>query len=125
MIPAMGQAALGIECRMDSKVVEMLDFLNDKKACFETSAEREFVKTLEGGCQVPIGVNANLENNLLSIKAVLGIPDGTKCLRDSKEVQVQGVEECRQIGRKLALEMIDKGAREILQEAQQWEFNKN
>ena len=38
---------------------------------------------------------------------------------------MQGVEECRQIGRKLALEMIDKGAREILQEAQQWEFNKN
>lgn len=124
MIPAMGQAALGIECRVDSEVAKLLKFLNDTKASFETSAEREFIKTLEGGCQVPIGINATLEKDNLTIRAILGIPDGSRILKDTKVCAVSSLEDCKKAGRDFALEFIKKGAKEILQEAQKWEFIK-
>ncbi|MGD9596691.1 MAG: hydroxymethylbilane synthase, partial [Wolinella sp.] len=61
MIPAMGQAALGIECKEGSEAFRLTQILEDEKARIETTAEREFVRVLEGGCQVPIGANAYLE----------------------------------------------------------------
>ncbi len=82
MIPAMGQAALGVECKKGSKTELLLGFLNDSKAVFETTCERAFVRTLNGGCQVPIGVNATLENGILKVRSILGLPDGSRILRE-------------------------------------------
>lgn len=123
MIPAMGQAALGIECKLESEVVKKLEFLNDTKALFETSCEREFVKTLEGGCQVPIGVNANYEEGKIQLRAILGLPNGKKILKNNLEGKVVKLQDAKALGEELAEVFISQGAKEILQEAQQWDFN--
>lgn len=115
MIPAMGQAALGIEIIEDGKVEELVNFLNDEKAVIETKIERDFVAKLNGGCQVPIGVNAVLNKDDIVVNAIVGLPDGTKCLHES----VKGnVSEYKNLGIKLADTMIKKGALEILKEAE-------
>ena len=60
MIPSMGQATLGIETTNDPKVLEIVKVLNDENAHIESTIERSFVDTLQGGCQVPIGVKATI-----------------------------------------------------------------
>lgn len=122
MIPAMGQAALGVECKRDSEIYEKLAFLNDTNSLFETSCEREFVKTLEGGCQVPIGVNAVFKQGCITLRAILGLPSGEEILEDSIESKVESVEDCQNLGRALALKFIALGAKDILIRAQNWEL---
>lgn len=122
MIPAMGQAALGVECKKGSEAQSLLAFLNDSKAAFETACERAFVRALNGGCQVPIGVNASLEDGILKVRSILGLPDGTRILRECLEVQVKSIEDCERIGVQMAQSFIKQGAQEILQMAQNWEF---
>ena len=63
MIPAMGQGALGIEAVDEPQILRAIEFLKDERAIIETTVERDFVRVLEGGCQVPIGVNANLNGD--------------------------------------------------------------
>ncbi|MCI5969489.1 hydroxymethylbilane synthase [Helicobacter sp.] len=122
MIPAMGQAALGIECRRDSECVGFLSFLNDKNAVFETHCERAFVRALNGGCQVPIGVNAQFENGNLKVRAILGLPDGSEVLREHLEAKVSDVKDCEDIGMGLAKSFLKQGAERILQKVQNWKF---
>ena len=62
MIPSMGQATLGIETTNDPKIIEIVKVLNDKNAQIESTIERGFVDTLQGGCQVPIGVKATIQD---------------------------------------------------------------
>lgn len=83
MIPAFGQGALGIECKENCEILEILQTLNDAKTQIECEAEREFVRLCDGGCQVPIGVNARLEGRILKIRAILGLPNGEKILKES------------------------------------------
>ncbi|MBW1370141.1 porphobilinogen deaminase, partial [Campylobacter jejuni] len=74
LIPAASQGALGIESINDEKILKLLKCLNDENALIETSIEREFIATLEGGCQVPIGINAELLGDEICVRAVLGLP---------------------------------------------------
>lgn len=83
MIPAFGQGALGIECKENCEILGILQTLNDTKTQIECEAEREFVRLCDGGCQVPIGVNAKLEGKILKIRAILGLPNGEKILKES------------------------------------------
>ena len=83
MIPAMGQGALGLECKENAPITQILSQLNDKTTQIECEAEREFVRLCNGGCQVPIGVNASLQGDMLTISAILGLPNGTKFLRET------------------------------------------
>lgn len=83
MIPAFGQGALGIECKENCEILGILQTLNDAKTQIECEAEREFVRLCDGGCQVPIGVNAKLEGKILKIRAILGLPNGEKILKES------------------------------------------
>ncbi|MFV0481943.1 MAG: hydroxymethylbilane synthase [Campylobacteraceae bacterium] len=115
MIPAMGQAALGIEIVDDIKIEKMVDFLNNRRALIETRVERDFVAELEGGCQVPIGVNAVLDEDSLYAHAVVGLPDGTNIIKASIDVSVN---DYKKAGKKLASIMIEKGAKEILAKAE-------
>jgi len=79
MIPAMGQAALGIECIDDPEVLAIVDKLNDEASVVETTIERDFIDTLDGGCQVPIGVSAKLYNDgKVDLEAIVGMPDATE-----------------------------------------------
>ena len=122
MIPAMGQAALGIEAVNDPKVLDLLEFLNDEKAFIETKIERDFVKVLEGGCQVPIGVNASFdeESSKISVRAIVGMPDGTKSLKLKRYCDRSSFAE---IGKEMAEEMIENGAIKLLKDAEQMALN--
>lgn len=120
MIPAMGQGALGIECRSDSEFWEVLSKLNDRETQIFCECEREFVRCLEGGCQVPIGVHASLnECQRLSLAAKVGLPDGSEVLGEEMEGEI---ENHLQIAQSLAQKMIDRGAKELLQRAEKMAF---
>jgi len=117
MIPSMGQGALGIEAVNDEEVLAIVAGLEDEYSRIETTIERDFVDELEGGCHVPIGVSATvLDNDSVVVKAVLGLPDGTEVLSDSKIISKQNY---RSVGREMAKEFIQKGARELLRGAEE------
>ncbi len=121
MIPAMGQAALGIECRPD--VLDIVQKLDDEKSRIETSIERDFVDRLQGGCQVPIGVRAQLmDNGDIVAKAVVGLPDGKELLKDKIFGSKENYEE---LGFALAQSMIDNGALELLKRAEEMAFSEH
>ena len=119
MIPAMGQAALGIECIDEKDVLKIVKTLNDEKSEIETRVERDFVDRLEGGCQVPIGVKATLLDEKIDVKAVIGLPNGKELL---KEEIVGDKKEYKELGIKLADLMIKKGAKELLKRAEEIAF---
>ncbi len=116
MIPASGQAALGIEIVDTPEVEEIVSVLNDESSIIETTIERDFVTVLEGGCQVPIGINAKLEGDIVQISAIIGLPDGSEVILEKSEVN----KSCyKTIGEKLARRVIDKGAKELLKRAEE------
>ena len=124
-LPAVGQGALAIESRIDDRETrELLSFLDDgiTRAC--TAAERGFLATVEGGCQVPVGVYAQPVNNAdvlqdahagtaeaIRVEAVIASLDGRKLFRDSVE---GAADEAENLGISLANKLLDMGGREIL-----------
>lgn len=119
MIPAMGQGALGIECREDCEILHILKELNDTKSSIECGFEREFIKLLNGGCQVPIGINARLLDSLESngdskvrLDSVIGLPDGKKIIKESIVGKIND-----NLASDLVKKVETKGAREVLKEA--------
>jgi len=84
MCPAPGQGALAIEIRSgDSAVHDAISFLDDPASRAETDCERALLKRLGGGCQIPIGASATLQDGELRLEAVVASPDGTLLLRES------------------------------------------
>jgi hydroxymethylbilane synthase len=85
MCPAAGQGALGIEIRAgDTEMRKYLTFLDDAAARATTSCERALLNKLGGGCQVPIGAFAEIQNEILSLMAVVAQPDGSLILREQQ-----------------------------------------
>ncbi|MGB5965577.1 MAG: hydroxymethylbilane synthase [Sulfurimonadaceae bacterium] len=116
MIPAMGQGALGIQCVDDPEVIKIAEQLEEEYSRIETTIERDFVDMLEGGCQVPIGVNAFVQDNgEVMIRSLLGLPSGNEVLG---ETYVISKEEFEGAGRAMAQRLIDKGAKELLERAE-------
>jgi hydroxymethylbilane synthase len=108
---------LGIETRLDDKEVEeQIQFLNDHDTWTAVSAERAFLKKLEGGCQVPIAAFAETTGRTLRIDGLVGTIDGKKLVRDRREGPV---EEAESLGIQLADGLLTKGARVILDEVYQ------
>jgi hydroxymethylbilane synthase len=109
---AVGQGALGIECRAnDAEVLEILKMLEDIPSRDRCLAERAFLRELEGGCQVPIGVNTQIENDVLTLTGLVASLDGQKLLKDSISGSAQQAE---QLGEDLAKKLRKEGAGEIL-----------
>lgn len=120
MIPSMGQATLGIETTNDPRIVELVSVLNDRDAQIESTIERSFVDTLQGGCQVPIGVKATIiDENSIRVQAIVGMPDGSESI--SEDITAN-IEEFETIGQSLAQTFIDQGARELLDRAEKLAF---
>lgn len=112
MIPAMGQGALGIECRDDCNILDKLVLLNDNTTSIECGFEREFVKMLDGGCQIPIGVSAITNENIINMKCIIGLPNGQEVIID----EVEG-DKGENLAEKLYKKVDSKNARELLQRA--------
>ena len=120
MIPSMGQATLGIETTNDPKIIEIVKVLNDKNAQIESTIERGFVDTLQGGCQVPIGVKATIQDEKsVKISAIVGLPDGSEYIKDEKIIDINSFESA---GRDFANKFIKKGAVELLKRAEAMAF---
>jgi len=116
-LPAIGQGALGIETRMDDRVVEdQIRFLNDPDSSIAITAERAFLKKLEGGCQVPIAAFAQKVGSTLQIDGLVGTIDGKRLIRHHLEGPI---EEAEPLGTQLAEILLVKGAKEILDEVYQ------
>lgn len=114
-LPAVGQGALAIECRQAAKETrELLEFLNDKCTRLCTEAERGFLATVEGGCQVPVGVHAVSAETGIRVEAVIASLDGSTLLRDALEAEVKNAQEARAVGVSLAEKLLARGGREIL-----------
>ncbi|WP_041957745.1 hydroxymethylbilane synthase [Sulfurospirillum arsenophilum] len=120
MIPASGQAALGIEIVCDAEVERLVSILNDEDAIIETRVERDFITVLQGGCQVPIGVNAQINGDSLHVKAILGLPDGSEMLTEEIKTTRSAYET---VGKELAQRVIDKGAKALLERAEHIALN--
>jgi len=114
MLPAVGQGALGIETRTDNKIVnEIVKSIHHENTYKAVLAERALLKTLEGGCQVPIGAFAEIKQNGLSLDALVGSLDGSITFRKKIRGSKNNPEK---LGKKLANELLKAGAKTILEE---------
>ncbi len=111
---AVGQGALGIECVEGNEdvlqVIKNLEHIETAQRCL---AERAFLRELEGGCQVPIGVHSQINNGNLVLTGMVASLDGKKLIRDKKSGVASNPE---QIGIELANILKSQGAMEILEE---------
>lgn len=109
---AVGQGALGIECRSnDDEVLELFSPLIHYPTTQRCLAERAFLRSLEGGCQVPIGVNSAIENDTLTLKGIVASVDGVTMIRGEASGDIVQPEA---IGLDLAQQLKDQGAQAIL-----------
>lgn len=116
-LPAIGQGALGIETRKNDWEVEgKIKFLNHPDSWITVTAERAFLKRLEGGCQVPIAAYAQILGTSLQVEGLVGTIDGKKLIRH----HVWGaLDKAELLGIELAEILLKKGAKEILDEVYQ------
>ena len=120
MIPPMGQAALGIEILENDPLLEKVAAaLNDEETFLCTQLEREFIAKVGAGCSAPVAVNAVIKDNTLTMRALIGLVDGSKILEGSKSVPIN--EACN-LGVELADSMIAQGALDLLKEAEESAF---
>ncbi len=112
-LPAIGQGAIGIECRSDDEAVQSLIApLADRDTTLRVQAERAMNERLEGGCQVPIAGYAVLEGDELWLRGLVGEPDGSRVLR----AEIRGpASDAVELGTRLAEQLLEQGAGEILQ----------
>ncbi len=114
-LPAIGQGAIGIECRNDDEFVNrLISPLNHEDTAICVKAERAFLKRLEGGCQVPIAAHAIfLDKNTISLDGLVGSIKGDRIIRGNKKGAVSDAEK---IGIELAEDILARGAKIILDE---------
>lgn len=111
-LPANGQGAVGIECRMDDEAIKaLLAPLEHQETRYRVMAERAMNTHLEGGCQVPIGAFAIINGDELWLRGLVGKPDGTQIICG----EIKGSKLMAEtLGIKLANELLQKGAKDIL-----------
>ncbi|WP_456382741.1 hydroxymethylbilane synthase [Persephonella sp.] len=114
MIPAVAQGFLGIEARLDDEETrKIVSVLNHRESEIRAKAERAFLKTLEGGCQVPLAAYSEIYGDKLKITGFVSDLEGKRVFRDSMEGPP---EEAERIGTALAEKLLDMGARQVLEE---------
>lgn len=115
MLPAVSQGALGVVCRAQDEetAARLQDSVHHAASATATRCERAFLRRLEGGCQVPIGAHARLEDNMLVLDGCVATLDGRRLVRD-RTTGDPGAPET--VGIRLAESLLADGGREILAE---------
>lgn len=122
MLPAPAQGALAVECRADdAEAAEALTVVDHLPSRVRITAERRLLRDLEAGCTAPVGARAELEEGELTLHAVVAAHDGSTVLRttgttgtaDHPDGPVAAADE---LGRRLAAELLDRGARDLMSE---------
>jgi hydroxymethylbilane synthase len=113
MVPAVGQGAIALEIRdNDPEVASLIAGINHSDTLIAVKAERVFLRSLEGGCQIPIGCYSQLNENRYKISGFVSNLDGSVILKESLEGEVEFAEK---IALLLAQRFLDRGAKEIIQ----------
>ncbi len=121
-VPAIGQGALGIECRLDDKELnDTIAFFNHPETSYAVRAERALLKRCEGGCQVPIAAYGQVEGDQLTLTGFVAAVDGSRSL---KEKIIGPVDAAEHLGIELAERLLRNGGKEILEEVYQREIGK-
>jgi hydroxymethylbilane synthase len=111
-LPACGQGAIGIECRVDdAEINKLLSALHDNDTGLCVRAERAMNARLNGGCQVPIAGFAELKNNQLFMRGLVGSPDGSVLYRSKRSA---AVDDAQMLGQWIAEDLLSQGADKIL-----------
>jgi hydroxymethylbilane synthase len=113
---AVGQGALGLEIRKgDTKMRVLLDQLADHKSTLACLAERSLMRTLEGGCSVPIGVETEwIQPDELRMTAIVVSLDGSRSVQDTVDAKLGTADEANALGEELAARLVVGGAEAIL-----------
>lgn len=113
-LPAIGQGAIGIECRSDDvRVHELIRVMNHAETQARVTAERAMNHRLQGGCQVPIAGHAEIKDGGLYLRGLVARPDGSEVVRG----EISGaVREAERLGVMLADDLLARGARAILRD---------
>ena len=120
MIPPMEQAALGIEIVTDNPLArQVAEALNDPDTYLCTQIERDFVAGIGAGCSAPVAVNAVIEGNEIVVRTLLGYPDARETLTETLRAPK---DQAADLGKKLTQIMKDRGALELLKEAEKTAF---
>lgn len=111
-LPAVGQGALGIECRENRPdLVTLLQPLHHQKTAYCVKAERAMSRVLGGSCQVPLGAYAEIRDNQLKLRGFVASPDGKQIVHDELSGQPESGED---LGKTMAQNLIAQGADKIL-----------
>ncbi len=114
MLPAPGQGIVAIESRADDQeTTDILRAINHTQTQIAAISERAFLYRLGGDCNVPVGCNARLNDNLISLSGIISSPDGKVLLK--KDIS-GSIEEAQQLGEQLADMMLLEGGNKILEE---------
>ncbi len=113
-LPAIGQGALGIECRVDDRELnDMISFFNHPDTRVAVTGERALLRRLEGGCQVPIACYGTVRGANLHLTGLVGSVDGKRIIKDTIEGHV---DQADKLGVTLAEKLLKEGADAILRE---------
>lgn len=117
MLHAVGQGALAIEIREgDERVIKVLGALSNTPSTLAGLAERSLMRTLEGGCSVPIGVETTwVEKGKLLMKAIVVSLDGTESVECEKLDEILTEKDADEFGWRVAQDLVEKGASKILE----------
>ena len=113
-LPAIGQGAIGIECRVgDPEIESLIQPLNHKETNLCVTTERAVSQNLQGGCQLPIAGHAVINNTQIKLSALVGTPDGKTICRSE---MVGKIDKHIELGRRVAEDLRSQGADKILAE---------
>ena len=112
MLPAVGQGAIGLECRVDdAETIHLVEAVTDRDTWNAVLAERAMLYALGGGCLVPIGTYTRIEADVLTLRGTVLSPDGTRRIVDTHRGPS---DKPLGIGNELAAQLLMAGARELL-----------
>lgn len=113
MLPAPAQGILCLTLREDDQeCADLLKPLNDRATQVCAEAERSFLRTLQGGCRIPVGALATLDGRMITLSGVIAHPNGEQVMRNSRKGSIDSPKE---LGDELARKFLENGAREILE----------
>jgi len=111
-LPAIAQGTLGVECRSDRQdIIDLVGVLEHEPTAIRTLAERALNRRLQGGCDVPVAGYAELEGREIRLRALVGLPDGTRIVRGE---QRGSIDDPVALGESLAEDMLSRGAADVL-----------
>ena len=114
IVPAVSQGAIGLETREnDPEVEKIVNAISDSQTMIVTKAERAFLRSIEGGCQIPVGAYSEIKEDEYIITGIVASLDGSTVLKHTAKGSVS---EAQQLALQVSKSLLDQGAAKILEE---------